>query len=353
MGRVLGALLLFFMVWGGGVSDEERVALPPAPAFEPHTSLAWEQVSSTIPWEARDSHAFAAFADALWLMGGLDGNGLVTKDATGEYVRYWEAPHFSDVWKSTTGYDWELITAHAPWGERRSIQAVEFKGRLWLMGGWGPKVGYRNDVWVTTDGYHWELATPNASWPAREGHSLLVWRDRLWLIGGVQYDTRKTFNDVWSSTDGYTWELITDNSGWVPRWDHGAAVFKDRVYLTAGMDLTGNTFRDVWSSTDGHRWELVTDNPPWRERQGHVLLEYRGALWSLGRLNDLESRGGPNDVWFTEDGVNWVKTDTDPLWRGREDHGAAVWRDAMWVTGGMDANWSWSNEVWRTVPLLK
>ncbi|MBI2622982.1 MAG: hypothetical protein HYW65_00185 [Candidatus Liptonbacteria bacterium] len=359
-GGIIVSGLIFFVVWRGSIGAippapmREEVAgtgtapapLSPAPAL---ASLRWDRMpSSTVPWEARDSHAFAVFKNALWLMGGLDGNGLVARGQYGEHVRYWEAPHFDDVWTSTNGYDWKRITNNAPWGERRSMQAVEFRGKLWLMGGWGPELGYRSDVWATEDGKRWQRVTAKAAWPAREGHSLLVWRDKLWLIGGVQYDARKTFNDVWNSTDGFTWELVTDNPPWRSRWDHAAASFNDRLYLTAGMDLAGNTFRDVWVSDDGATWELVTDNPPWRERQGHVLLEYRGALWTLGRLNDPDSGGGPNDVWFTKDGVTWEETDVDPPWRGREDHGAVVWRDAMWITGGMDSKWEWSNEVWRS-----
>jgi len=338
-------------------------------------SLRWEQSSSsTIPWGARDSHALAVFKDALWLMGGLDGNGLVTRDKFGEHVEYWRAPHFDDVWMSTDGYNWKLITDNAPWGKRRSAQAVEFKGKLWLMGGWGPEIGYHSDVWSSEDGVRWEEATAKAEWPAREGHSLAVWQDKLWLIGGVRYDLRTTFSDVWSSADGSNWERVTDNAPWLSRWDHAAVAFQNRLYLTAGMDLRGNTFHDVWVSDDGARWELITNNPPWRERQGHVLLDYRGALWMVGRLNDADSgngparqqptprlqtpgasatggqaqalAGGPNDIWFTKDGVAWEKTDADPPWLGREDHGAVVWRDKIWVTGGMDSKWQWGSDVW-------
>jgi tryptophanyl-tRNA synthetase len=42
------------------------------------------------------------------------------------------------------------------------------------------------------------------------------------------------------------------------------------------------------------------------------------------------------DTWFTTDGINWQKTNTDGPWRGREDHGVAVWRDALWLVGGMN-----------------
>ncbi|MCR4328328.1 MAG: hypothetical protein NUV53_02305 [Patescibacteria group bacterium] len=359
IGVVLAIVLALFVVVRDSASQRSTIknptmllqvatTTPMVPQFE-LPSLRWEQVpSSTISWEARDSHALTVFNDALWIMGGLNGNGLVTHDEHGKNVAYWDTPHFNDVWTSADGYEWKLITDNAPWGNRRSLQAVEFKGRLWLMGGWGPEVGHRSDVWVSDDGAQWERATAKAEWPAREGHSLLVWNDRIWLIGGVRYDTRETFNDAWYSDDGVHWTEAVRNASWISRWDHSVAVFNNKLYLTAGMDLNGATFDDVWVSDDGETWTLVTDTPPWRERQGHVLVSYHDALWTLGRFNDSDSGSGPNDVWFTKDGVNWEKTDSDPLWLGREDHGAVVWRDKMWVVGGMDSNWQWNNDVWYT-----
>ncbi len=368
LGCALGAALIFFIVWRGNVlrdapienvqSVRQEVATvplpPPAPPRLPLrgtsgqvlTSLRWEQVpSSTIPWETRDAHVLAVFHDALWLMGGLDGNGLVTRGRDSNSVRYWEAPHFDDVWTSKNGTQWELATAHAPWGKRRSAQAVEFKGKLWLMGGWGPQIGYRSDVWASNDGVAWNQVTAKAEWPAREGHSLVVWQGKMWLIGGVRYDIRKTFNDVWSSDDGIHWTAATTDAAWLSRWDHAVGIYKDRMWFTAGMDLKGNTFDDVWVSDDGATWQLVTKNPPWRERQGHVLLDYKGKLWTLGILNDRDAQG-PNDVWFTEDGTTWTKTDVDAPWLGREDLGAVVFNGKMWVAGGMDSNWHWNNDVW-------
>ena len=79
-----------------------------------------------------------------------------------------------------------------------------------------------------------------------------------------------------------------------------------------------------------------------------MALVYKDRLWIIGRLNDVIA-GGPNDVWYTEDGHEWKKTEIDPPWLGREDHEALVFEDAIWVFGGMTSDWKWSNEVWRSV----
>jgi len=68
---------------------------------------------------------------------------------------------------------------------------------------------------------------------------------------------------------------------------------------------------------------------------------------NCSRLNNFEY-GGINDVWFSKDGFNWQKTINDPLWTGREDFFSTVFKDKIWVFGGMDANWKWRNDVWMS-----
>jgi D-alanyl-D-alanine carboxypeptidase len=73
-------------------------------------------------------------------------------------------------------------------------------------------------------------------------------------------------------------------------------------------------------------------------------------MYTLGRLND-DTTTGQNDIWYTRDGSTWQKTNEDPPWLGREDHGALVYKDRLWVLSGMDVNWHWNNDVWRSSDL--
>jgi hypothetical protein len=68
-------------------------------------------------------------------------------------------------------------------------------------------------------------------------------------------------------------------------------------------------------------------------------------LWIIGRLNDYENKG-KNDIWFSKDGLEWQKTKDDPQWLGREDFFSVVFKDKIWIFGGMDKNWHWRNDVW-------
>ena len=310
------------------------------------SSLNWEQVLSSAPWEGRDSHAVVVYKNKIWLMGGVDATSRFTSPGN---IDYGNSPHFSDIWSSEDGKNWQLILKKAPWGERRSMQVVEFNGKMWLMGGWGPEIGYKNDVWSSEDGVKWKLETASANWPAREGNQLLVFKNKIWLIGGVKYTGNQLFTDVWYSDDGINWKIATKNAGWSPRWDHMSTVFNNKLWMIGGMDFKGNIYKDIWSSEDGTTWSLINDNPPFASRQGHAIFDYKNKLWVVSRLNVPMYGGGTNDVWYSDDGINWQKTEKDPLWTGREDVGVVIFKDRIWILGGMDKNWKWTNDVWYSV----
>ena len=309
------------------------------------SSLDWEEITSSAQWEKRDSHAVIAYKNKIFLMGGVDATKRVVSPGN---IDYGNAPHFSDVWSSEDGKNWQRILNNAPWGERRSMQLVDFKGKMWLMGGWGPEFGYRNDVWSSEDDIKWKLEIKSANWPEREGHQLLVFQNKLWLLGGVKYTTHQLFSDVWSSEDGKNWERATKSAEWSPRWDHMSVVFNNKLWTIGGMDFTDNLLKDIWSSGDGITWSLVNKNPPFESRQGFVLTDYKDRLWVINRFNVPLYGSGPNDVWFSEDGISWKKTTKDPIWTGREDVGSVVFKDRIWILGGMDKNWTWKNDIWAS-----
>lgn len=314
-------------------------------SFDPK-NLIWSQIAAVAPWQPRDSGEAFVFQNKIWLIGGLNGNGVVVKKENSYAIDYWKAPHFADIWNTENGLDWNLVTSSAPWGPRRSMSVAFFANKLWLMGGWSPIFGYTNDIWNSVDGIHWEKVVANADFPPAEGQSLVVFKNKIWKIGGVNYDEHKAKNDVWYSEDGFRWFKV-ENIPWEPRWDHSVEIFNGKLFLVGGMDLEGKIFNDVWVSDDGINWLIVTKNAPWAPRQGHVLKTYKGKLWLIGRLNDSKS-GGQNDVWYSDDGINWQKTAIDPFWSGREDFFSVVFKNKIWVFGGMDRNWQWKNDIWAS-----
>jgi hypothetical protein len=321
---------------------------------------SFKKVQELIPWEGRDSQSVFVFKDKIWLIGGVSGNDHIYNKRIidiiadkirdfkkGEnniihspyYTKYNESPHFNDIWSSEDGVNWTNM-GNTPWIGRRSMSIVLFKDKLWAMAGFNPSEGCKNDIWSSEDGVNWTKVLDNAPWEAREGQAVEVFNNKLWIMGGVNYGTDKTMNDVWSSEDGVNW--IESVAPWPSRWDHASAVFDNKIFLTGGMDLNNNMYNDEWYF-DGNNWTLVS--APWQKRQGHALLEYENKLWLIGRLNDFESKGD-NDIWISDNGFNWNKFNEQIPWTGREDFEAAVFKDKIWILGGMDSNWYWRNDVW-------
>lgn len=306
-------------------------------------NLTWKELPKA-PWNGRDSHSAVVFKGKIWVMGGVDG---ATRLISPGNVDYGNAPHFSDIWTTSDGMSWEKVVNKAPWGQRRSMQVVVFKNKMWLFGGWGPELGAKRDVWSSADGTKWKLELASAPWEAREGHQAIVFNNKIWMVGGVNYSKHKLFNDTWYTEDGINWKQASGTADWTPRWDFALTDFDNKLWAIGGMDFNG-LYKDVWSSVDGTTWNLVNKNPPFEERQGFSDFNYKNKLVVVGRLNAAIYGGGQNDVWFSSDGITWEKTEKDPSWTGREDFPALIYKDKIWIIGGMDKNWIWQNDVWQS-----
>jgi len=309
----------------------------------------WQRVDpSLIKFPVRDSHATYEFNGRLFLTGGLDATSTGTKNNP----IYEKAKYYNDIWVSDDGANWTLAKAKAEFPPIRSMSIVNFKGALFMFGGWSPAVGYKNGVWKSVDGINWTRIA-NASFDEREGQKVIIFNDKLWLIGGVNYFSRKTFNDVWSSSDGVAWRKEVAKAPWSSRWDHDIAVFNNKIWLVGGMNFNGVGYGDEWSSKDGKVWIKVTDLAPWKKRQGQALIVFKDLMWLIGGI-DAKTSEGVGDTWFTRNGVDWQKTDIDGGWSGREDHEVNVFKDKVIITGGMNGNFEWLNDVWvATVPVEK
>lgn len=118
---------------------------------------------------------------------------------------------------------------------------------------------------------------------------------------------------------------------------------------------------DVWRSEDGSKWEAMEkltgdyfaqnidvvqpgSIAPWYHRFGHSLnaVDIDGnGVEDIMVLAGGYSSSPSNDVWVTEDGINWLYTGLAP-WSPRAWHGAVVFNSSLYIMGGSPLN----NEVW-------
>lgn len=162
---------------------------------------------------------------------------------------------------------WRKVADRAEFCARDGASALEFKGKLWLFGGWDG-VARLADIWNSEDGRHWTRVTKAAPWEPRHGSCVLTFKDKLWLIGGDGY------SDIWNSDDGVQWQKVLHNAPWGKRYLPNVAVFAGRMWLYGGQwwaDSASSAnaligYNDVWSSTDGVNWTQVTKAAPWSPR---------------------------------------------------------------------------------------
>ncbi len=198
----------------------------------------WELENASPPWSARLSPGFVVFKNRMWLMGG-----------TSDFYNNNDTTMMNDVWSSSDGKKWRLETGAAAWAKRAHGQAVVFKGKIWMLGGGSraPKASPRNDVWSSSDGKNWELVTESAEWAPRLWFSAVVYREHLWVLGGWS-EKDGNYGDVWYTSDGKHWKQLKSGTIWSKRHEHAAFVFKDRIWVAGGAaEPNYKLDSEVWS----------------------------------------------------------------------------------------------------------
>ena len=303
----------------------------------------WVRVTEKADWQARDSSGEVVFGDRLWLFGGW-------------FTSFVGTPR--DVWSSADGKAWTKVTETAAWKHGDLPMTLVFKDKMWFMGGWYngrlPDHSASNEVWSSTDGANWEQATAKAGWTPRIAAGTVVFKDRMWILGGIEDyyfgDDKSLKNDVWSSEDGKEWTLATANAGWSPRAYHGAVVHDGKMWVFGGGNYVPkyHGVNDVWCSEDGINWTQVTEAAPWHPRLWFSAVVYRDHMWVLGGWSNNPSKNW-GDVWYSKNGREWKKLESAVSWKERHEHSAYVFQDKIWIAGGHAQ--PLSSEVWSlTLP---
>ncbi|WP_298868057.1 GDSL-type esterase/lipase family protein [uncultured Gimesia sp.] len=296
--------------------------------FAEEKKFDWVQVTEKAGWQARDSQGELVYKDKLWIFGGW-------------FSSYAAPPR--DVWSSADGKSWNLVTKKAPWIHSDLPMSVVFNDKMWMMGGWynGRLKGHSagNQVWSSVDGKQWDEVTKQAEWTPRLASALVEFKGKMWILGGTENyyfgDEKSLKNDVWYSSDGKTWKLATANAGWSPRAYHQAAVLNGKMYVFGGGNYTPeyHATNDVWSSEDGIHWKQETAKAPWHERLWFSSVVYRDHIWVIGGWSNNPAKN-KNDAWYSKDGKHWNLLPTNHVWKERHELSAFVFQDKIWIAGG-------------------
>ncbi len=285
-----GALVFDNRMWLlGGWNPADKVYFPRTCNSEVWSSrdgAVWILENAQASWEGRHTAGYVVHDNMMWIIGG--------DPIQGHYQ--------NDVWNSADGVHWVLINDNVPWAPRALHYTLQFNNRIWVIGGQtipqfaSAPEAFHSDVWNSSDGVTWALVTDKAPWAPRGmiGGSV-VFKNRMWILGGGTYDTPETpsrncYNDVWSSADGVNWHRHLEFAPWHPRQYHEVAVFDNKMWVLEGAHPIGRNRRDVWYSPDGVNWTELPGTP-WAPRHAASVFVYDNALW-IAAGNNMCS-----DVW--------------------------------------------------------
>lgn len=109
----------------------------------------------------------------------------------------------------------------------------------------------------------------------------------------------------------------------------------------ASCDSGIKNLNDVWYSDDCINWTRATDSAAWSKRILHSSVVFDNKMWILGGNGEEGIKG---DVWNSTDGVNWTCVTESAPW-ARYAHTSLVFNDKMWILGG-SAGLTYKNDAW-------
>jgi N-acetylneuraminic acid mutarotase len=216
-----------------------------------------------------------------------------------------------------------------------------------------PFVAFNGDLWMSSqtssfsspDGLQWthhdKTDTGSRIW-----QTTVFFDNYLWTFGGMEYTSRVLQNEIWRSADGSTWEDVGE-AAWTPRKSAAVVVYQDKLWLFGGATHVLNDFtsdklaNDVWTSQDGVNWTQVTDAAPWAPIDDAHVTVFNDALYLLGG-------DGRNDVWRSTDGKSWTELTAAAPWKVRHGYTGIAFDGKLWVYGGFGFSSSKDalNDIW-------
>lgn len=281
-------------------------------------------VSSETAYGRRSWHTSLVFKNRIWVMAGK-GNEI-----------------YNDVWASTDGSSWDLVTEAAPFSKRRHAAATVFENRMWIAGG---RSGFLdgsqslNDVWFTENGEDWKAATLNPNFTKRFGHSLTAFKGHMWIIGGFEKSETWASDKIIASGDGVLWFPINSTPAFGNRAYHTALVHNNLLWLIGGVgasmlgpDTTGNA--EVWYSDNGQDWVLATQDASFPARFGHTAVSAGDYIYIIGGSNPNENHHHLNDIWRSHNGTDWEEMMVTAPPHKRLGHTSLFFNNRVWALDG-------------------
>lgn len=190
----------------------------------------------------------------------------------------------------------------------------------------------------------------------RRWHSLVSFQDRLWMFGGESGNPSlpNKEKDLWHSNNGIDWVLATDTAPFGHRSINTPIVYNEKLFIIGGSSSKPGSgifelpdFKnDVWATNNGVDWTQIEFNASFTERAGHSLVVFQDKIWLFGGLDELGEY--QNDLHVSEDGAIWDRITLGVLdISDRAYAKMVVFNDKLYLIGGSNKTEDFK-EVWES-----
>ncbi len=293
---------------------------------EKPTEIIWENgESNTAQFDPRASHCAAYFKNKFYVIGGTGFDGV--SEST-----------LADVWTSTDGKLWSLVTDTASFGARNRHKCVVHDGKLWVAGGRdGSGVNY-NDVWFTSDGTNWESdVLPEGGIVSGANFAMISKGSNLFVFGTA------TLGSVPAAykRDSTGWSALTTPI-YAGESSFAFDILNGTMYLAGGIDVTQTSVTSsIYYTINGETWNSAIG--AFNKRAFASMANVGNTLYLFGG-NTLTLRLG--DVWKSTDGLTFEQATTEAGYLPRSSHAVAVSDKLICIIGGTLADGSMTSDVW-------
>ena len=144
------------------------------------------------------------------------------------------------------------------------------------------------------------------------------------------------------SAQSGSWVQENPSAQWGKRTGYATVVFNNKLWLLGGK--ASGYKNDVWESDDGVDWTLVTAGAAWPAREDHTAVVFNGRMWVIGGSSSPNTMA--SDVWSSADGINWTQETAAGVTASR--HTSVVHNGKIWILGGVDGVGFQKNNVWSS-----
>lgn len=141
------------------------------------------------------------------------------------------------------------------------------------------------------------------------------------------------------------WSIASEKASFPGRSAHTTVVFQNSLYVIGGWSGS-KAYNDVWKSDDGINWQCIRKKAPFVARAGHAAVVFKGRIWISGGLyfNSNMDISDLNDIWSSSDGIHWRREKKSAEFSPRAGHSIVIFKDRLLLTGGIAGD----NRIWQS-----